>query len=67
LEQIRRSSHIHLFSGSGEYEEPESARRFAGILYGKGINYDLDIWGSEWRHDWNTWRAALPHYLSTKF
>jgi esterase/lipase superfamily enzyme len=67
LEQIRRSNHIHLFSGSGEYEDPESARRFAGILYGKGINYDLDIWGGEWRHDWNTWRAVLPHYLATKF
>lgn len=67
LELIRRSIHIHLFSGSGEYEDPESARRFAGILYGKGITYELDIWGAEWRHDWNTWRAALPHYLSTRF
>ena len=67
LEQIRRSHHIHLFSGSGEYEDPESARRFAGILYGKGIWYDLDIWGSEWRHDWNTWRAMLPHYIGSKF
>jgi esterase/lipase superfamily enzyme len=67
LEQIRRSHHIHLFSGSGEYEDPESTRRFAGILYSKGINYELDIWGPEWRHDWNTWRAVLPHYLGTRF
>lgn len=67
LEQIRKSNHIHLFSGSGEYEDPESARRFAGILYGKGINYELDIWGTEWRHDWYTWRALLPHYLATRF
>lgn len=67
LEKIRRSWNIHLFSGSGEYEDPESARRFAGILYSKGIYYDLDIWGAEWRHDWNTWRAVLPHYLATKF
>ena len=67
LEQIRRSQHIHLFSGSGEYEDPDSARRLAGILYGKNIWYDLDIWGEEWRHDWNTWRAMLPHYIRTKF
>jgi esterase/lipase superfamily enzyme len=67
LEQIRRSHHIHLFSGSGEYEDPESARRFAGILHSKGINYELDIWGNEWRHDWNTWRVMLPHYLTTRF
>ncbi len=67
LEQIRRSQHIHLFSGSGDYEDPESARRFAGILYGKGINYELDIWGHEWKHEWPTWKAMLPHYLGTRF
>ena len=67
LEQIRSSHHIHLFSGSGDYEDPESSRRFAGILYGKGINYELDIWGQEWTHDWPTWRAVLPHYLGTRF
>lgn len=67
LEQIRSSRHIHLFSGSGEYEDPESARRFAGILYNKNIHYELDIWGDEWRHDWTTWRAMLPHYLATRF
>lgn len=67
LEQIRRSSHIHIFSGSGDYEDPNASRSFAGILYGKGINYELDIWGSEWRHDWGTWRALLPHYLATRF
>ncbi|WEK34156.1 MAG: alpha/beta hydrolase-fold protein [Candidatus Pseudobacter hemicellulosilyticus] len=67
LEQIRQSRHIHLFSGSGAHEDPDSARRFAGILYGKGIHYELDIWGSEWRHDWPTWRAMLPHYLGTRF
>jgi len=67
LEQIRRSQHIHLFSGSGDYEDPNASRTFAGILYGKGINYELDIWGQEWRHDWNTWRKMLPHYLDTRF
>lgn len=67
LEQIRRSSHIHLFSGSGPYEDPNSARNFAGILYNKGITYELDIWGSEWKHDWETWRTVLPHYLGSRF
>jgi esterase/lipase superfamily enzyme len=67
LEQIRHSNHIHIFSGSGPYEAPDAARSFAGILYNKGINYELDIWGPEWRHDWETWRAVLPHYLGTRF
>jgi esterase/lipase superfamily enzyme len=67
LEQIRMSSHIHLFSGSGDYEDPSSARRFADILYRKNIWYELDIWGSEWKHDWETWRHMLPHYLASRF
>ena len=67
LEQIRRSHHIHIFSGSGPYEAPDAARSFAGILYNKGINYELDIWGPEWPHDWNTCKAMLPQYLATRF
>jgi esterase/lipase superfamily enzyme len=67
LEQIRRSHHIHIFSGSGAYEDPGASGRFAKILYDKGINYELDIWGQEWPHDWNTWRQVLPHYLGTRF
>jgi esterase/lipase superfamily enzyme len=67
LEQIRSSEHIHIFSGSGDYEDPNASRSFAGILYNKGINYELDVWGSEWKHDWDTWRNVLPHYLGTRF
>jgi len=67
LEQIRKSHHIHIFSGSGDYEDPAASGRFAKILYDKGINYELDVWGTEWPHDWNTWRYVLPHYLGTRF
>lgn len=67
LQRIRNSNHIHLFSGSGDYEDPSSAGRFADILYRKGINYELDIWGPDWKHEWPTWRTMLPHYLGTRF
>ena len=67
LEQIRRSRNIHIVTGSGSYEDPSSSGRFAKILYDKGINYELDVWGNEWPHDWDTWRAMLPHYLGTRF
>ena len=67
LEQIRRSKNIHIVTGSGSYEDPSSSGRFAKILYDKGINYELDIWGTEWPHDWDTWRAMLPEYLRTRF
>ena len=67
LEQIRNSGHIHILTGSGAYEDPSSSGRFAKILYDKGIWYELDIWGQDWPHDWNTWRAMLPEYLSSRF
>jgi esterase/lipase superfamily enzyme len=67
LEQIRRSDHIHIFTGSGAFEDPGASGRFAKTVYDKGINYELDVWGPEWPHDWNTWRTVLPHYLGTRF
>ena len=67
LEQIRSSSHIHIVTGSGAYEDPSGSGKFAKILYDKGINYELDVWGEEWKHDWPTWRAMLPQYLATRF
>lgn len=67
LSNIRRSNHIHIFTGSGAYEDPEAARRFSAILHAKGINHELDVWGTKWKHDWPTWRALLPHYLETRF
>lgn len=67
LENIRRSRNLHIVTGSGSYEDPSSSGRFARILYDKGITYELDVWGREWPHDWNTWKAMLPHYLATRF
>jgi esterase/lipase superfamily enzyme len=67
FDKIRASHHIHIYTGSGDYEDPNAARRFAGILYEKGIWYDLGIWGEDIHHDWPTWRNMLPHILHTKF
>ena len=67
LEQIRRSRHIHIFTGSGAFEDPGASGRFAALLYNKGIHYELDVWGHEWPHDWNTWRKVLPEYIGTRF
>jgi esterase/lipase superfamily enzyme len=67
LQQIRLSKHIHLLSGSGSHEDPNAAKSFASLLYNKGIVYELDVWGTDWKHDWPTWRAMLPVYLDTRF
>ena len=67
LENIRRSSHIHILTGSGSYEDPRAGGEFAKILYDKGINYDFDNWGENYKHDWPTWRDMLPNIFSTRF
>lgn len=43
LEQIRKSRHVHILTGSGAYEDPDASKAFAGLLYSKGINYELDV------------------------
>lgn len=67
LPRLRRAGHVHILSGSGAYESPESSRSFAALLGKKGIPHELDIWGGDMRHDWPTWRAMLPYYLESRF
>lgn len=67
LSNIRNSHHIHILTGSGDYEDPQASRDFSGVLASKGINHELDVWGTEWKHDWPTWREMLPKYLETRF
>ncbi len=67
LNQLRRSGHIHILSGSGDYEAPNASRSLAALLTRKGVGHDLDIWGHDIKHDWPTWRMMLPHVLGAKF
>jgi len=67
LNAIKSSEHIHILSGSGDYEDPDGSRHLSGLLHHKGINHDLDIWGYDVKHDWPTWRAMLPYILESKF
>ena len=67
LSKLRSSRHVHLVSGSGDYESPDASRRLSAILASKGIAHELDIWGNDMPHDWDTWRAMLPYFLETRF
>jgi len=67
LSRIKSSHHIHIYTGSGDYEDPAANRRFSQVLWDKGIWHDLGIWGEDVKHDWPTWRAMLPHIIGTKF
>lgn len=66
LEQIRKGK-IIIASGSGDYEDPEANRRFSEVLHSKSIAHELDIWGTDTKHDWQTWKKMLPHFLETRF
>jgi esterase/lipase superfamily enzyme len=60
LNHIRKSKHIHILTGGGDYEDPSATAKFSEILKAKGIEHDASIWGKDWR-------AMLPLYLETKF
>jgi esterase/lipase superfamily enzyme len=41
----------------------ESTKRFAGVLAGKGIRHELDLWGHDVPHDWPSWQRQVAHHL----
>ena len=63
LGQLRTDKEIHFVTGSGPYEDPTATEAISKILDEKDIRHTTEIWGSEWSHDWPTWRSMLPSYL----
>ena len=58
-----RSRFVLLATGEGAWEDPQQSWRMADVLGAKGIPNRVDAWGPDFPHDWQTWRAMLPHYL----
>lgn len=54
---------VILAHGDGRWEEPEQSFRVAHVLGSRSIPNRVDAWGTEWHHDWPTWRAMMPQYL----
>lgn len=67
LDALRSKRHIHILTGTGDYEAPEQSKRMARDLWAKGIPANLDVWGPDMRHDWPTWRRMMPLYLENAF
>ena len=55
---------ILLPSGEGDYEDIGESWRMAKVLGDKGIPNRVDAWGTEYQHNWVTWREMLPKYLA---
>ncbi|MDH3254713.1 MAG: alpha/beta hydrolase-fold protein [Acidobacteriota bacterium] len=64
LDMLRRRF-ILLATGEGRWEDPGESWRMAQVLGAKGVPNRVDAWGTEWDHDWPTWRQMLPIYLDT--
>lgn len=53
-----------LASGEGRWEDIGHSWKLAGVMGEKGIPNRVDPWGTDYDHDWPTWRRMLPHYLN---
>ena len=67
LDWLRSRLSLLLVCGQGQWEDTtgslESTKRLAGLLAEKGIRHELDLWGYDVPHDWQSWRAQIAHHL----
>lgn len=67
LDWLRGRLSVLLVCGRGQWEDTTGSlaatERMAGILAAKGIRHELDLWGTEWPHDWPSWRAQFTRHL----
>jgi esterase/lipase superfamily enzyme len=67
LDWLRSRLSVLLVCGQGQWEDTtgslESTRQMAGLLDGKGIRCELDLWGHDVPHDWPSWRRQWAHHL----
>ncbi len=69
LDWLRSALTVVLVTGQGPFEvSPTMAlpgtRHLAGLLQGKGIRCELDVWGYDVAHDWPWWGRQLAHHLA---
>jgi esterase/lipase superfamily enzyme len=57
-----RTRFVLLASGEGEAEDISESWHAADVLGRRGIPNRVDSWGTEWKHDWPTWREMLRRY-----
>ena len=62
-----RERFVLLASGEGNAEDIGESWRVAAALGAKGIPNRVDSWGTEWSHDWPTWRNMLHKYVDELF
>ncbi len=63
LDRLRQRA-VYIACGEGAHENIGESWHAAHVLGSAGIPNQVDAWGPAWPHDWQTWRAMLPHYLA---
>jgi esterase/lipase superfamily enzyme len=68
LDWLRERLSLLIVCGQGQWETNPtgslpSSKELAGLLQGKGIRCELDLWGHDVKHDWPYWRRQLAHHL----
>jgi len=58
-----RERFVRIAHGTGRWESPEESWQVADCLGSRGIPNHVEEWGTEWDHDWPTWRKMLPKFL----
>lgn len=58
--------HVYLYGGSGENEHPDNSRVMSDILNAKGIKNNLEIWGDEYGHNYESWNKMIVSILNSK-
>lgn len=61
--QLLRHRMVVIATGEGRWESPDESWKLANALGQKGIPNRVDVWGTEWDHDWGTWIEMLPKYV----
>jgi esterase/lipase superfamily enzyme len=60
-----REGYLVIAHGGGAWEQFNGqAAALAGLCAAKGLTCWYDPWGTEWPHDWQTWRAQIAKYLA---
>jgi esterase/lipase superfamily enzyme len=63
LDRLRQRFVVMAY-GQGRWENPDYSWRLAQVLGSRRIPNRVDAWGSEYDHDWPSWREMLPVYLN---
>ncbi len=67
LNSLRQKEKVYLLSGKGAGEDPNASWALGELMGRKEIKNWVDLWGEEYGHDWNTWKAMLATVLGKYF